>query len=56
MFSTPRRKKPSAAIIAALGVTTGLTGIGVATASASSRVTLVFTAQYNGNNSISIQR
>jgi len=52
MFSTPKARKNTAALLAALGVTTGITAIGAATAGAASNVTLVFTSQYNGNNQL----
>lgn len=52
MLSTPKARRNTAAILAALGVTTGITAIGTATAGASSNVTLVFTSQYNGNNQL----
>jgi multiple sugar transport system substrate-binding protein len=52
MFSMPKAKKSTAALLAAIGATTGMGVAGVSVASASSKVTLVFTSQYNGNNSL----
>ena len=51
MFSKATRRRSSAALMAAVGVTTGLVATGAA-ASAGGKVTLVFTSHYNGNNDL----
>ena len=49
MFSKATRRRSCAALMAAVGATAGLVATGAA-ASAGGKVTLVFTSQYNGNN------
>ncbi len=51
MFSKATRRRSCAALMAAVGATAGLVATGAA-ASAAGKVTLVFTSQYNGNNSL----
>ena len=51
MFSKATRRRSGAALMAAVGATAGLVATGAA-ASAAGKVTLVFTSQYNGNNSL----
>jgi multiple sugar transport system substrate-binding protein len=51
MFSNATRRRSCAALMAAVGATAGLVATGAA-ASAAGKVTLVFTSQYNGNNSL----
>jgi multiple sugar transport system substrate-binding protein len=51
MFSKATRRRGTAALMAAVGVTTGLVATGAA-ASAGGKVTLVFTSDYNGNNDL----